>query len=371
MIRIEAKYAALILFLFVLISISHGQPGPPIPTMDEHRCPNAAWVADGTRFRYIWKRKSDITPVKTFFNGQYPYVYAHTFQKGQTLHLRGFFDFQNGDDSFEINMLGGSPLIDPQSGADVFHIKLTFNDDQTGKDIILNTFKNGKWLAEVKTRNPFHGGFNFLFTFHAMTNKFEVRFYGNKLLEYPYRLPLDYITMVNAIGSASRLDQIYLGGQPMRTPLRIIFPEGGLNVGDVIQLDGIPGNLDFTMEFSDGKGLILQIKTNFALEDVILNSRIGKVWGEEVRALYFPFEGGKTFEMEMRFNEEYIMILVDNAVIVNWNHRAKHYGEMSIYGSLELKNFVICGIKQMPSWVGDDFVKYGGSLSAETVPYDD
>uniref|UniRef100_A0A7E4ZYU2 Galectin n=2 Tax=Panagrellus redivivus TaxID=6233 RepID=A0A7E4ZYU2_PANRE len=362
-----------------------------IPKMDEHRCLASAWVADGNRFRYAWLRKSSpipFKPRKILIDGEYPWLYTTSFRKGQTLHILAELTVGNYAGNFEFNVLGGAPVIKDNSGADVLHLKfykarnILPQIGQSGRSdgrrptgslsVVANTRRGGEWMSEVKKVGPFYGDNELPMTITAMEDKFEIRTFGEVFIEYPYRLSLDHINFINALGELN-LKLLYLGGQLMKAPLRVLFPVGGIKPGFNLIFLAIPSNENFSIAFTDPEvelGIMFEMKVNFDQSTVILNSKIWKDWGQEVRASHFPFKAGKAFEMEIRFFEKTLTVYVDTKELATFDHRAKPvYGEMSFYGSLEIRTLTICEPPRSVSRYTEDIKIYTGEISNRVWSY--
>uniref|UniRef100_A0A7E4VWF1 Galectin n=1 Tax=Panagrellus redivivus TaxID=6233 RepID=A0A7E4VWF1_PANRE len=374
----EAVISTLCLTLLLYVStVDSFSSIAGIKRLDPHQCYNAAFMADGNRFKLQYQRNIDITPPRRLINDKHPYIFSTSFRKGQTLFINGKFNWIMGPGhTFVINLLGGVPTVDPDAGADVLHIRFTF-DARSGQggNIIFNTFKKGKWLEEVKAINPFRANHGFWLTITALDTKFEIRTYGHKILEYHYRLPLDYITFVNAIGDDTVLERLSLGGQIMKAPLRVVVPEGGFNnEGDYFLFDAIPSHFVWGMNFTDGENLILQITVNMEHKVMTLNSRIDRQWGEELRASSFPFEAGKMFNMEVKIYASRTEVLVFGSTIAVFPHRADDtaYSEFTFFGSLKIRTLNFCPVKFQAPWIGIKNLDYhSGYITSKTVPYGD
>uniref|UniRef100_A0A7E4VY20 Galectin n=1 Tax=Panagrellus redivivus TaxID=6233 RepID=A0A7E4VY20_PANRE len=373
----EAVFSTLCLALFLFVSTVDGfWSNTKINTIDPHQCWSAAFMADGNRFKFQYHRNNPIEAPRTYIDGKHHYIWSSSFRKGQTLFISGKFNWLMGPGhTFVINLLGGVPTVDPDAGADVLHIRFTF-DARSGQggNIIFNTFKKGKWLEEVKAINPFRANHGFWLTITALDTKFEIRTYGHKLLEYHYRLPLDYITYINAVGDDTNLERVFLGGQIMKAPLRVIVPEGGFREGDYVLFDAIPSNFDWGIKFSDGKNLILQITANMEQKVMTMNSRINRQWGEELRATSFPFEAGTMFNMEVNIYHSRADIRVFGNTIALFPHRVNStaYGELTFFGSLQIRTLNFCSNKFLAPWFNTEDLNYrAGYMTNKTVPYGD
>uniref|UniRef100_A0A7E4VWC4 Galectin n=1 Tax=Panagrellus redivivus TaxID=6233 RepID=A0A7E4VWC4_PANRE len=370
------------LVLLFLLATVQGQT-TDIRKMSEHRCLGYAWVADGNRFRYSELKM--LPGNKMFYNGQYLYAFSTGIREGQTIHIDAQLNFKYYGGNFEFNVLGGTPIIKDGSGANVLHLKFTkiknLMPPQSGQParqnstaslaVIANTLKNNEWMREIKSGAPFYGDKFLPLTITAMPDKFEIRTFGEVLLHYPYRLPLDYVQFVNALGEGLELSQIYIGGQIMMAPLRAVFPNGGIKPGFTLIIDAVAKNSDFSIAFTDPEnkfGIMLEIKVNFSKQTVILNSKIGKRWGQAVRGSYFPFKSGKAFNMEVRFFERILTVYVDSEKeLATFDYRAlPTFGEMSFYGSLEIRGISVCEPQRWPMHTGD---KYSGLLTKQTYSY--
>lgn len=100
-----------------------------------------------------------------------------------------------GADRFSFNWLRGN-------GDYAFH----FNPRMSEKAVVRNTMQNNMWGPEERAIShfPFHPSTDFTLTVIAQTTYFEVRFNGNQILTYNYRLyPLNSITKLSIEGNVT------------------------------------------------------------------------------------------------------------------------------------------------------------------------
>uniref|UniRef100_A0A7E4VXH7 Galectin n=1 Tax=Panagrellus redivivus TaxID=6233 RepID=A0A7E4VXH7_PANRE len=318
-----------------------------ISEMDEHRCLGPAWVADGHRNRYISKRKSSLAAAKTMISGEFVYAYSRTFREGQTLHILTKIEFGYYGGDFSFNLMGGYPVLQDNSGATVLHIKFTKPGPtlmppgvQTLKikgtigtlSVIGNTRKNGEWMSEIKGKSFIAEKFLPL-AITALADKFEVRAYGEVILEYPYRMPLDHVQYINGFGVGLNVNLFYLGGQISKAPWRNVFPDGGIKPGDSLIIYALSLE-NFKISFTDPDknfASMLDIRVNFDKKTVIFNSKMGE-------------RPGKSFEMEIRFFEKTLTVYVDSdKELATFDYRALPlFREMNLHDSLEVRDITVC-----------------------------
>ena len=112
-------------------------------------------------------------------------------QPGQTLFIHGRVnDNANG---FQINLLAGTPVIDPSRGAAALHIDVRFGE---GK-FVFNTLESGNWGKEERESLAFQKGQEFDLRVRALDDKFEILANQKEIHEYNYRVPLNSIDFLN------------------------------------------------------------------------------------------------------------------------------------------------------------------------------
>uniref|UniRef100_A0A7E4V5C6 Galectin n=1 Tax=Panagrellus redivivus TaxID=6233 RepID=A0A7E4V5C6_PANRE len=321
-----------------------GDDDLPILVMDENMCPDIAWVADGDSFRFM-RRVNPFTPSMMYVKevNQWAYIYTHTFQKGQTLYVR------SPDWSYEceINLMAGTPVIVEDKGVTALHVKQTFVAG--GNKIVANACVRGKWLQQVTVDSSLRPEQESEISIYAADEKFVVRINGVKMIEYPYRVSLDYINYVNAMGTI-HLYQMYVGGRTtFNMPYTGHIPKEFAN-NDVIIFRGVPGEGGFTINvYSARDDIVLQFNvTSLSQQQCIeLNSQFNGKWAEPQRIDGCPFAVGKEFKIYIQNNSNrvnYFTTYVDTKLISTYNASTKAVmnARLEVTGDVSPRDLTIC-----------------------------
>jgi len=237
---------------------------------------------------------------------------------------------------FQVNLLSGTPVIDPNRGATALHIDVRFGE---GK-FVFNSLEGGQWGKEERESIVFQKGQEFDLRIRALDDKFEILANQKELHEYKYRIPLTNIDFLNINGDIT-LSGVHWGGRYFKLPFSTQFPAGHLNPGDRILIYGMPNGKSFSVNFLGRNGDILfHFNPRFNENAVVRNSSTNGSWGNEEREGGFPFKKDIAFDLVI-VNEAYsIQIFVDNQRFGTFAHRtpnpAMDYTGISVEGELEL-----------------------------------
>uniref|UniRef100_A0A7E4UUN3 Galectin n=1 Tax=Panagrellus redivivus TaxID=6233 RepID=A0A7E4UUN3_PANRE len=253
---------------------------------------------------------------------------------GQTLFVHGKA-LENAN-FFTVNLLAGTPVIDPNVGAVALHINVRFAE---GK-IVLNTLENGNWGKEERVSTPFKPGQEFDLRIRAQDDKFEIIANQKEIHEYKYRVPLESIDFLNVVGDIN-LTGIHWGGRHFELPFQTGFPTGSLKAGDRILVYGTPQGKRFEVNFIGPNGdTLVHFNPRFDQSAVVRNSQINGQWGQEEREGGFPFKKEVGFDLVI-VNEPYsIQFFINNERYGTFAHRtanpATDYVGLKIDGEFEL-----------------------------------
>ncbi|KAE9551370.1 hypothetical protein FO519_005424 [Halicephalobus sp. NKZ332] len=255
-------------------------------------------------------------------------------QPGQTLFIHGRIN--DNANEFQVNLLSGTPTINPSQGAVGLHIDARFSE---GK-FVFNTLQGGQWGKEERESLVFQKGQEFDLRIRALDDKFEILANHKEIHEYTYRIPLNTIDFLNINGDIT-LSGVHWGGRYFKLPFNTQFPAGHLNPGDRILLYGMPTGKQFQVNLLGQNGDILfHFNPRFNENAVVRNSSVGGTWGNEEREGGFPFKKDTAFDLII-VNEPYsIQIFIDNERFGTFAHRTSNpafdYAGITVDGDLEL-----------------------------------
>uniref|UniRef100_A0A7E4V3S1 Galectin n=1 Tax=Panagrellus redivivus TaxID=6233 RepID=A0A7E4V3S1_PANRE len=335
--------AFLLLVFASILTMVNAREGTPLPLMGEHRCDRNSYVAQGNSFRWS-KRLNPGKPSRTYIKGEYPYAFSKTLQKGQTLYVRGTV---NGDASyFELNLMGGVPMIIDSNGADALHIKTTFG---WTKQTYVNTWKRNKWLDQITFAGPFEKGQPFLISIYAGNSGFELRFNGKKWLDYAYRVPVDVINFINVRGDVD-LDNIYVGGQKFEMNYHIGFHEANnFAIGDRLVLTGIGVYMPFELALNATNGdYLFYLQVDFEHQVITRSAKIQNQWVPDETGGGFPLKSTEEFELALVNHEEALEIYFNDKWYTSFGHKNLDldyntaFDALQLNGALEPRTLVLC-----------------------------
>ncbi|VDM97197.1 unnamed protein product [Thelazia callipaeda] len=263
-----------------------------------------------------------------------PYVakLGKKLEPGQTLEIHGTIGSDPSE--FEVNLLTDSPNIETAT-ATILHVKARFKDNK----LVFNTYENGKWGKEEKSSNPFKKDEKFDLRIRVHPDKFEI--YGNQKALHVYKAHVNINAEYLAVRGDVSLHAVQWGGQFYHLPFETYFEHGSLKSGGQLKITGIPKGDRFEVNFLSNQGDILfHFNPRFSEKQVVRNSRINNVWGDEEREGLFPFTKDVITDLVFHNEPFSLQIYADAKHYVTYAHRTpkpeEDYKGFRIGGDFEL-----------------------------------
>uniref|UniRef100_A0A7E4UTA2 Galectin n=1 Tax=Panagrellus redivivus TaxID=6233 RepID=A0A7E4UTA2_PANRE len=336
-----------LLTVVCLITTVNGQDPEPIPPLNDHACPRAAWLPEGDGFRYEEGQKSNVVPKKTFMGGhEYQYIYQHNLNYGQTLYFEGNLAFDNN--RFEMNIIATSPPhVD--DAVRIFHFKLLSDTNR----FALNTFNNG-WGDEEHC--PIPTGFvrseRFNLKFHVTEESFKITMNGaSPFCEYKHRLPANIYCFINILGKVEMITM--RAGAPMiATPYKTQLPNNGLGLRDRIFL-GCVATGSFEINFSNIKGeLTMQCGFDFDGKRIYCIDYYDGRSHETQFGDGFPLKTEWEFELDFIPDGSGLVLSINNQYYKNFKRESDNpkedYVNIQIEKAVSVYDFQVCPHARSP-----------------------
>ncbi|KAK0403631.1 hypothetical protein QR680_017041 [Steinernema hermaphroditum] len=253
---------------------------------------------------------------------------------GQTLNIHGLVNPEAT--RAEVNLLCDTAEISAHVGQVALHVNLRFDE---GK-VVLNSMAGGEWGKEKRVGLPFKKGEKFDLKIRVHEDKYEILANQKEIAEFDIRVPLDTIDHMQVKGDVS-LSGVHWGGRYYKLPFETGFQGGHLHGGQRVYVYGIPKGDRFNIDFIAKNGDVLfHFNPRLKEKQVVRNSQIAGVWGNEEREGPFPFKKEIAFDLVL-YNETYSMqIFVDGERIGTFAHRTNNpdtdYFGMRVDGDVDL-----------------------------------
>uniref|UniRef100_A0A452E8A4 Galectin n=1 Tax=Capra hircus TaxID=9925 RepID=A0A452E8A4_CAPHI len=120
---------------------------------------------------------------------------------------------------------------------------------------------------------------------------------------------------------------------PLNVPYDLPFP-GGIMPRMLITILGTvkPNANRLALDFKRGNDVAFHFNPRFNENNkrvIVCNSRLNNNWGKEERQMFFPFESGKPFKIQVLVEPDLFKVAVNDAHLLQYNHRVKNLGEIS------------------------------------------
>ncbi|XP_002754016.2 galectin-3 [Callithrix jacchus] len=123
---------------------------------------------------------------------------------------------------------------------------------------------------------------------------------------------------------------------PLVVPYNLTFP-GGVMPRTLITIQGmVKLNANrITLDFKKGNDVAFHFNPRFNENNrrvIVCNTKLDNNWGREERHSVFPFESGKPFKIQILVEADHFKVAVNDAHLLQYNHRVKNLKEISILG---------------------------------------
>ncbi|XP_055292380.1 galectin-3 isoform X2 [Moschus berezovskii] len=123
---------------------------------------------------------------------------------------------------------------------------------------------------------------------------------------------------------------------PLNVPYDLPFP-GGIMPRMLITILGTvkPNANRLALDFKRGNDVAFHFNPRFNEDNrkvIVCNSKLNNNWGKEERQMVFPFESGKPFKIQVLVEPDHFKVAVNDAHLLQYNHRVKNFGEISTLG---------------------------------------
>ncbi|KAJ8788388.1 hypothetical protein J1605_000444 [Eschrichtius robustus] len=89
------------------------------------------------------------------------------------------------------------------------------------------------------------------------------------------------------------------------------------------------------LDFKTGNDVAFHFNPRFNEDNrrvIVCNSKLNNNWGKEERQTVFPFESGKPFKIQVLVEADHFKVAVNDAHLLQYNHRVKNLREISKLG---------------------------------------
>lgn len=219
-------------------------------------------------------------------------------QPGQCVIIKAAVLGEKGDNMrFSVNLKSG-----PNDGDSCqFHMSARMDDNK----FIFNTFENGEWAKEERSKNKMKEGDPFDIRIRAHDSHFEVFVDRRENHNFEYRQPLSRVTHLYIEGGIA-LHSVNWGGKYYPVPYQAGI-DGGLRPGKRLCVSGIleQKGKAFAINLLQPNGdIALQVNPRFDEKVIVRNAEIGGSWGSEEREGKLPIEKKEIFDIII-VNETY------------------------------------------------------------------
>ncbi|XP_019779376.1 galectin-3 [Tursiops truncatus] len=123
---------------------------------------------------------------------------------------------------------------------------------------------------------------------------------------------------------------------PLNVPYDLPF-SGGVMPRMLITILGTvkPDANRLALDFKTGNDVAFHFNPRFNEDNrkvIVCNSKLNNNWGKEERQTVFPFESGKPFKIQVLVEADHFKVAVNDAHLLQYNHRVKNLGEISKLG---------------------------------------
>ncbi|XP_022426223.1 galectin-3 [Delphinapterus leucas] len=123
---------------------------------------------------------------------------------------------------------------------------------------------------------------------------------------------------------------------PLNVPYDLPF-SGGVMPRMLITILGTvkPDANRLALDFKTGNDVAFHFNPRFNEDNrkvIVCNSKLNNNWGKEERQTVFPFESGKPFKIQVLVEAGHFKVAVNDAHLLQYNHRVKNLGEISKLG---------------------------------------
>ncbi|XP_055394097.1 galectin-3 [Bubalus kerabau] len=123
---------------------------------------------------------------------------------------------------------------------------------------------------------------------------------------------------------------------PLNVPYDLPLP-GGIMPRMLITILGTvkPNANRLALDFKRGNDVAFHFNPRFNEDNrrvIVCNSKLNNNWGKEERQMVFPFESGKPFKIQVLVEPDHFKVAVNDAHLLQYNHRVKHFREISTLG---------------------------------------
>uniref|UniRef100_A0A7E4VFF4 Galectin n=1 Tax=Panagrellus redivivus TaxID=6233 RepID=A0A7E4VFF4_PANRE len=328
---------ALLLFLFNFVV---SREGVAVMLLDEHTCPQSAWLPNRNGFRYVHGRRNSLIPRRTHIGGfEFPYIYSLKLNYGNTLHFKG--KPEEDVDYFEINLLAGDLTISSKAIV-ALHFKIEFNKNQ----ITLNSCNYNDWSNNHPVLPlTFSRDQPFDIRIHVKPEGYVLVGNGRKLYTFEHRFPIDIVSYVQVRFAALTL--IQTGGQDFRIPYNANFPNEKFRFRDRMVISAVSDGGEFKINFLNQlNDIIMQFYFQYDKKTIVCNSYIRKRGGRPQTGKGFPLEAGVEFDIEFLNRLEGMVVTINGVQYGIFGHHTdypeKEYLSMQVIGNVQISALQIC-----------------------------
>ncbi|XP_023971216.1 galectin-3 [Physeter macrocephalus] len=123
---------------------------------------------------------------------------------------------------------------------------------------------------------------------------------------------------------------------PLNVPYDLPF-SGGVMPRMLITILGTvkPNANRLALDFQTGNDVAFHFNPRFNEDNrrvIVCNSKLNNNWGKEERQTVFPFESGKPFKIQVLVEADHFKVAVNDAHLLQYNHRVKNLREISKLG---------------------------------------
>ncbi|XP_036774399.2 galectin-3 [Manis pentadactyla] len=123
---------------------------------------------------------------------------------------------------------------------------------------------------------------------------------------------------------------------PLMVPYDLPLP-GGVMPRMLITILGTvkPSANRLALDFKRGNDVAFHFNPRFNEDNrrvIVCNTKLDNTWGKEERQSVFPFEIGKPFKIQVLVESDHFKVAVNDAHLLQYNHRMKNIKEISTLG---------------------------------------